>query len=101
MMMLIPEIFFQGSHFISLVLLNLAVSEKRLGIGDRSSVDLDADAALELQLQFLQIMVLLFDHFVQLGHFVLHFIDGHFNRRQDLVVAIDHLDALLDVWKGM
>lgn len=97
----IPEIFFQRSNFISFVFLNLAVSEKRFSVRDRPRVDLDADAALQFQLKFLEISVRLLNHFIQLSHFVLHFVNGHFDWGQDLLLVIDNLDALLDIWKGM
>lgn len=63
----------------------------------RSSPHLDADAALQLQLQPDHVHLLHVAQLVELGDLTRHLIDGHLDRIHLRALLLHHLDTLLQV----
>lgn len=62
---------------------------------------LDADAALQFQLQADHVHLAGGAKLLDLGHLLAHFVDGHFDGAQVGVVLIHDCDALLHVGETM
>lgn len=65
------------------------------------STHLDADAALQFELQTDHVHLTGRAKLLDLGHLLAHLVDGHFDGAQVGVVLIHHCDAFLHVGKTM
>ena len=73
---------------------HLGTDDTHLGTHD---THLCTDAALELELELLEVGLGLVDDLVELGDFLAHLVDGEVDGTQVLRVVVDDRDALLDV----